>query len=90
MTPLLIVITTCLIGYLLRGKRIPALPDRIMSWIVWALLLFFGIAIGSDPKTVAEIPLFGLQALVIAVVTTLGSVLAVRSLKYFRRRKNER
>lgn len=90
MTPLIIVISTCLIGYLLRGKKIPAVPDTVMSCIVWALLLLFGIAIGTNPQTVANIPVYGLQALAIALLTILGSVLGVRLLHHLKRRKDEK
>lgn len=76
MTTLLILLSCIVAGYLLRHKRLPLPPPKYVSYIVWLLLFFFGVAIGGNHTIVAKLGDFGTQAVVIGVLTTLGSVLA--------------
>lgn len=64
-----------LCGYLLRKKRMPELPDKVMSYLVWGLLFLFGISIGGNQELVGKLHSFGAVALVVAVATVTGSVI---------------
>ncbi len=75
MITLIILFGMMLCGYMLRKVRVPELPDRLMSYTVWALLFLFGISIGGNRELVSKLHGFGAVALVVAAVTVCGSVI---------------
>lgn len=90
MTTLLILFSCIIAGYLLRDKKLPLPPPKYVSCIVWVLLFFFGVAIGGNRTIVAKLGDFGTQAIVIGVLTTLGSALAAWLLWRLTSKKDER
>lgn len=87
MVTLIILFGTMLCGYLLRKKRMPELPDKVMSYLVWGLLFLFGISIGGNKELVGELHSFGAVALVVAVATVAGSVIGGWMLWKLRRKR---
>lgn len=75
MITLIILFGMMLCGYMLRKVRMPELPDRFMSYMVWALLFLFGISIGGNKELVSKLHSFGAVALAVAVATVCGSVI---------------
>lgn len=64
------------VGYLLR--RMPALEGlgRTISLTIYALLFLLGISVGTNEAIVNNLAALGGQALLLAVASTLGSLLA--------------
>lgn len=87
MTPLIILSISILAGFMLRKKRIPLLPPATLSVVIWLLLFLLGISVGSNPDVVNNIAHYGLQALVIGGLATIGSVLAAYLLARISSRK---
>ena len=85
MITLIILFGTMLCGYMLRKVRVPELPDRVMSYLVWVLLFLFGISIGGNDELVAKLHNFGIIAFVVAVFSVGGCVLGAWLLWKFRR-----
>lgn len=63
-----------LTGYLLR-KRTGRWQDRVVTGLIWLLLFLLGIEVGSDDRIVEALPTLGVEALVLSVAATLGSIL---------------
>ena len=76
MTPLIILLSTILVGFLFRKKAVPAVPARIITYIVWLLLFFLGISLGSNPTVIENLGSYGIKALIIGVLAAIGSGLA--------------
>ncbi len=76
-----------LAGRLLRGRRMSFLP-RIVMFFIWLLLFLLGVEVGANPEIVASLKLLGLEAVVIAVAGTLGSVLLAWALWRYVERSN--
>lgn len=65
------------IGYALRSqKKIQPVIGRIHHlYIIFLLLFFMGISIGNNKEIIHNLGGLGLQAIIIAVASTTGSVL---------------
>ena len=76
---MLIVISAMLagvfVGYLLRRRHLGGLP-RIIMGLILLLLFLLGLDVGSDEHIVKSIPALGVEALVIAVISTVFSCVA--------------
>ncbi|MDE6457162.1 MAG: lysine exporter LysO family protein [Muribaculum sp.] len=92
MGPLIILFTSILAGYLLRNRRVPQLPSSTISIVIWALLFLLGLSVGSNRNVIDHLSVYGIQALVIGSLATLGSVLAAYLLHKIasRRHRHER
>lgn len=66
-----------LLGYLLRGQNVRFIQPCITLFI-WLLLLLLGIEVGSNEQIVRGLHTLGVEALVLTLCGTLGSVLAAR------------
>ncbi|MDF2633480.1 MAG: protein of unknown function rane [Pelosinus sp.] len=51
--------------------------DRIVMMIVFILLIAVGIGIGSNQELIANLTVLGWKAMVIAALSTVGSILAL-------------
>lgn len=60
-------------GYVLRHSDIK-IVRHLVTLLVWALLFLLGAEIGSDPKIISGLSSLGLQALVLACGSLLGSL----------------
>jgi len=74
MTTICILFSAIIIGYLFRNSKLPNIPAWVLQAIVWALLFFFGIVIGSDRNILDNLGIFGIKALFIAVAGMVGSI----------------
>lgn len=64
-----------LAGYLLRHfKSIPAFVSKVSIYIIFLLLFVMGVSVGSNPQVIHNFGKLGLLGVVIALVSTVGSV----------------
>ena len=83
-----IMLSGMLTGYLLRRLLFGRL-GRVINALIWALLFLLGLEVGSNERIVSGLATLGLEALLIAVTGTLGSVLAAWELWRYTQRANE-
>jgi uncharacterized membrane protein YbjE (DUF340 family) len=70
------------IGWLLR-KRSFKFVGVVLTVLVWALLFFLGIEVGENEKVINSLKDLGLEALLLAVAATAGSIFAAWALWTF-------
>lgn len=70
-----IMLSGMLIGYLCRSFRLTII-HKVITVLIWALLLLLGIEVGGNNKIVSGLHTIGVEALMITLAATLGSVLA--------------
>lgn len=87
-TIIFIMLSGMLTGYLLRRLLFGRL-GRVINALIWALLFLLGLEVGSNERIVSGLATLGLEALLIAVAGTLGSVLAAWGLWRYTQRANE-
>lgn len=88
-TVITIMFSGILVGYLLRNLPVFGQINKTISGTIFALLLFLGIAVGLNDTIVSNLQLLGVQALVLAVFSSMGSVLAAWGLHhlFFKKKK---
>lgn len=64
------------LGFLLRGHSVTRKTGQGVHLTICALLFVFGSSIGSDASLMERFGSYGGQAVVIALLTTAGSLLA--------------
>lgn len=64
-----------LCGYLLRKRRIPHV-QQVTTILIWVLLFLLGLNIGSNEQIINSIGSLGVEALLITVFATMGSLVA--------------
>jgi len=63
-------------GILLSGiKNFNIISEKATSYIIYLLLFFMGLGVGTNREIMANIRSIGLQSLVITLFSILGSVL---------------
>lgn len=62
-------------GRLLIGRRL-AFVQRLITFIIWALLFLLGVEVGSDPAVVGGLATLGAAAFAIFVLSVAGSIFA--------------
>ena len=62
-------------GYLMRHHRFTHI-GRITIFFIWVLLFVLGVEVGSNPNIINSLHTLGIEALFIAVMSTMGSVIA--------------
>ena len=63
------------LGYLLRGRNTAAI-SKIITVLIWALLFLLGIEVGTNPQIIGGLQNLGVEALVLTIGGSVGSVLA--------------
>ena len=63
------------LGYLLRGRNTAAI-SKIITVLIWALLFILGIEVGTNPNIIGGLQNLGVEALVLTIGGSVGSVLA--------------
>ena len=63
------------LGYLLRGRNTAAI-SKIITVLIWVLLFLLGIEVGTNPKIIGGLQNLGVEALVLTIGGSIGSVLA--------------
>jgi len=76
----MLVVTTILaagvvLGFVFKNRRrFIDITERTAPWIVWALLLFLGIAVGTNETVAGGLMKIGIQASMISVGGVAGSI----------------
>lgn len=68
------------IGYLMRNIRVLQHVNFSISFTICLMLFTLGVSVGADHKLVSNLWNFGAQALLISVVSMLGSMLGAWAL----------
>lgn len=64
------------IGVLMKKRTtFISFADRLITYAIWLLLFLLGLSIGTNETVVRSIGQLGVQALVISVLSVVGSVL---------------
>ena len=63
------------LGYVMRHHRFTHI-GRITIFFIWVLLFVLGVEVGSNPNIMNSLHTLGIEALFIAVMSTMGSVIA--------------
>jgi uncharacterized membrane protein YbjE (DUF340 family) len=73
-----------LAGYLLRErKKIISLNSGLTMWVIYMLLFFLGLSIGSNQSIMLHLHSLGLTAFVITLAAVAGSLIASWALWIF-------
>lgn len=75
LTVVLMMFGGILCGYLLRKRRIPHV-QQATTILIWVLLFLLGLNIGSNEQIINSIGSLGVEALLITVFATMGSLIA--------------
>lgn len=62
------------LGYVMRHHRFTHI-GRITIFFIWVLLFVLGVEVGSNTKIINSLHTLGIEALFIAVMSTMGSVI---------------
>lgn len=62
------------VGWLTRRVELPVIHPLITG-LIWILLFLLGIEVGGNEKVINGLYTLGLEALVLTLISTLGSVL---------------
>ena len=74
-----IMLTGMLVGYLLRNKRLLWI-HKIITLLIWTLLFLLGIDVGGNEQIINGLHTIGLEAVILTIGGTLGSVIAAWAL----------
>ncbi len=65
-----------LVGLALRGmKKVGIGVDKAILIAIFLLLFFMGLGVGSNQQLLGSLPILGVNAIIIAVGATLGSLI---------------
>lgn len=74
-----LMLTGMLLGYLLRKQDLKRIHPTI-TLLIWLLLFILGIEVGSNGQIIKGLHTIGLEALILTLGGTLGSVVAAWAL----------
>lgn len=74
-----LMLTGMLAGYLLRNKDLSRI-QALITLLIWVLLFILGIEVGSNDDIISGLHTIGLEALLLTLGGTLGSVIAAWAL----------
>jgi uncharacterized membrane protein YbjE (DUF340 family) len=77
------------LGYTMRHHRFTHI-GRITIFFIWVLLFVLGVEVGSNPNIINSLHTLGIEALFIAVMSTMGSVIAAMLLWKSVKKKEEK
>ena len=63
------------VGRLLRGRQ-TGFVSHIITVLIWALLFLLGVEVGANPKIISGLQTLGLEALILTIGGSIGSVFA--------------
>ena len=61
-------------GTLFRRRPVRFIP-KVISVLIWALLFFLGVEVGSDPRIIGNFKDLGAEALVLTLAGLAGSMM---------------
>ena len=62
------------VGFLLRKRRLRVVPHAV-TVLIWLLLFFLGVEVGTNPQVIEGITSLGLEALWLSLAGLVGTVL---------------
>lgn len=71
------------IGYLFRNIKLIQNSSKLISFVIFSLLFLLGIAVGANDTIVNNLSKLGGEAILIALLGTLGSVLGAWLISQF-------
>ena len=74
-----LMLTGILLGYLLRKRDLKKIHQSI-TLLIWLLLFILGIEVGSNEQIIKGLHTIGLEAVILTLGGTLGSVIAAWAL----------
>lgn len=74
-----LMLTGMLLGYLLRKRDLKKI-HQIITLLIWLLLFILGIEVGSNEQIIKGLHTIGLEAVILTLGWTLGSVIAAWAL----------
>ena len=74
-----LMLTGILLGYLLRKRDLKKI-HQIITLLIWLLLFILGIEVGSNEQIIKGLHTIGLEAVILTLGGTLGSIIAAWAL----------
>ena len=74
-----LMLTGMLLGYLLRKRDVKKI-HQIITLLIWLLLFILGIEVGSNEQIIKGLHTIGLEAVILTLGGTLGSIIAAWAL----------
>lgn len=74
-----LMLTGILLGYLLRKRDLKKI-HQIITLLIWLSLFILGIEVGSNEQIIKGLHTIGLEAVILTLGGTLGSVIAAWAL----------
>ncbi len=74
-----LMLTGMLLGYLLRKRNLRKI-SQIITLLIWLLLFILGIEVGSNEQIIKGLHTIGMEAVILTLGGTLGSVTAAWAL----------
>lgn len=74
-----LMLTGMLLGYLLRKRNLHKI-HTVITVLIWALLFILGIEVGGNEQIIKGLHTIGIEAVILTLGGTLGSVVAVWAL----------
>lgn len=75
---LLCITSGILIGYLFRKKNVLKYTGTLLNGVIMLLLFFLGVSVGDNDQIIRNITNVGLQAFMLTVGGTLGSLFCAK------------
>ena len=69
-----LMLTGMLLGYLLRKRNLSKI-HKVITVLIWVLLFILGIEVGGNEQIIKGLHTIGLEAVILTIGGTLGSVL---------------
>lgn len=84
-----LMLTGMLLGYLLRKRSLHKI-HTVITVLIWALLFILGIEVGGNEQIIKGLHTIGIEAVILTLGSTLGSVIAAWALwkALYRRKEN--
>lgn len=74
-----LMLTGMLLGYLFRSQNLRKI-HQLITLLIWVLLFILGVEVGSNEQIIKGLHTIGLEAIILTLGGTMGSVLAAWAL----------
>ena len=74
-----LMLTGMLLGYLLRKRSLHKI-HTVITVLIWALLFILGIEVGGNEQIIKGLHTIGIEAVILTLGSSLGSVIAAWAL----------
>ena len=86
---ILIMVAGIAAGWLLRNRKFKFIV-ALLTVLVWALLFFLGVEVGENQQIISSLKDLGLEALLLSIAATAGSIFFAWALWRFIQRKESK